>query len=261
MIETLASEKNPLFKQVRRAAGRGSLTEEGYAVAEGVHLLDEALASGLEIGAVIAAEAARSLLAQRYPRLEDSRVVTAPDEVFATLTTVEHGRGVIALVRPKPWRLEDAFRGTALAVALDGVQDPGNAGAAVRSAEAFGATGVIFLKGSVSAYNPKCLRGSAGSVFRMPLVTGVEEEALLDAARLAGARLYAALPRAEKSLEEIDWTGPSVIAIGGEGAGVRESLAERAAAVRIPTTGVESLNAAVACAVLLYEARRQRSRA
>ena len=255
MIETLVSEKNPLLKEVRRAAGRGSLTEDGYAVAEGFHLLEEALASRVEIGAVIVSEGAADQAAVRIvPRTSGPRVVSVADAVFARLTTTEQPQGVITLVRPRTWTMEDVFHSDTLAVVLDGVQDPGNAGAMIRSAEAFGATGVVFLKGSVNPYNPKCLRGSAGSVFRVPIVTGVEADAV------PGATIYAAMPHADRTLAEADFSKPCAIVIGGEARGVSAALAARAVAVRIPTAPVDSLNAAVACGVLLYEARRQRSR-
>ena len=258
MTELLASPKNPLLKDIRRAASHGSLTADGHALAEGFHLLDEALASRVEIAAVIVSESARAELAQRFSRLEETRVIAVPDAVFAGISTTETPQGVVTLVRPPAWTLDDAFGATALAIVLDGVQDPGNAGAIVRSAEAFGATGVVFLKGSVNPYNPKCLRGSAGSVFRVPLVTGVEEAALLEAAARANAKLFAAVPRAACPVNEADFAPACAIVVGGEARGVREFLASKATAVRIPTRGVESLNAAIACAVLLYEARRQR---
>src|SRR5215471_7649273 len=168
-METLVSEKNPLLKEVRRAIAQGSLTEDGCAIAEGPRLLDEALTSDVEIDAVISSESAAAAIASRLSRLEEARVVSVSDRVFAGLSSTEQPQGVITLVRPRNWILEDIFADHPLAVVLDGVQDPGNAGAVVRSAEAFGATGVVFLKGSVNPYNPKCLRASAGSVVRVPL--------------------------------------------------------------------------------------------
>jgi TrmH family RNA methyltransferase len=136
---------------------------------------------------------------------------------------------------------------------LDAVQDPGNAGAIVRATEAFGATGVIFLKGSVSPYNPKCLRASAGSIFRLPIVTGLTEQ------ELPALPLYATAPRAALPVWQAKLSEACAIVIGGEGGGVRAELTARATAVSIPTVGVESLNAAVAAGIILYEARRQRN--
>jgi TrmH family RNA methyltransferase len=218
-------------------------------VAEGAHLLEEALAAKCEVGAVIVAESAHL----HYP---DARIVS--DKTFRELASTETPQGVIALVRPRAATLEQMTRGAALVVVLDGVQDPGNAGAIVRAAEAFGATGVVFLKGTVNPYNPKCLRGSAGSAFRVPLVAGVGAEGIL---AQAGMAWYAAMPRAARLVSEADLSARCGIIIGSEGRGVSAALAERATGLRIPTAGVESLNAAVAAGILLYEARRQRGAA
>jgi TrmH family RNA methyltransferase len=251
------SDKNPLVKQIRRAVARGTLTEDGYAVAEGIHLLEEALAARREIGAVIVSETARETSRLPQGRLPQARVVS--EKTFRDLSSTESPQGVLALVRPAAWTLDQILNGCALVVVLDGVQDPGNAGAILRAAEAFGATGAVFLKGTVNPYNPKCLRGSAGSVFRLPIVMAADLAAGLDG-DLGGLRLYAAMPRARQPIEETDFRGPCGIVIGGEGRGVSAALETRVTSVRIPTSGVESLNAAVAAGIMLYEARRQRTR-
>lgn len=245
---TLVSEKNPLLRDVRRAAGRGSLTDDGFALAEGPHLLEEAVRSGVEIGAAIVAESARPLT------WFDGRVLHVSDALFAGLSSTETPQGVLALVRPRVWTLEQVASNRSLLVVLDGVQDPGNAGAILRVAEAFGATGAIFLKGSVSPHNPKCMRGSAGSVFRVPLAAGVAVDEFLG----LGLSLYAADPRASRTIAEADLKSPCALVVGAEGRGVSAAVAAAAAGLRIPTAAVESLNAAVAAGILLYEARRQR---
>jgi TrmH family RNA methyltransferase len=251
MPETLVSEKNPLLKQIRRAVRRGSLTQDGFAVSEGPHLLEDALAAGCEIEAVLVAESARSAV----NGVRQARVVSVRDDVFSGVASTETTQGVIALVRPPVWTLDDLLRGQPLIVILDGVQDPGNAGAILRAAEAFGATGVVFLRGTVSPYNPKCLRASAGSIYRLPFVADFGEMETLE----QKAVLYAAMADAKKPISEVDLSRPCAIIIGSEGRGVSPNLQTRATAIRIPTAGVESLNAAVAAGVLLYEARRQRA--
>src|SRR5579885_2322551 len=261
MVETLTSKENPLFKEVRKAVSRGSLTDGGFAIAESFHLLEEALASGCEIHAVIVAESVKNTVSAHVRGLKRTRVVAVRDGIFGDLASTETTQGVIALVRPPEWSLDQLLRGKALVVILDGVQDPGNAGAIVRAAEAFGATGVAFLKGSASAYNPKSLRASAGSIFRLPIVAAADENLLLAALEQRGVALYAASPRAETAIGDADFSGRTAIIIGGEGRGVNPKLAAKATGVRIPTSGVESLNAAVAAGVLLYESRRQRTKA
>jgi TrmH family RNA methyltransferase len=256
-MEALLSEKNPLLKQVRRAIQKGSLTEDGFAVAEGFHLLEEALKSNATIGTVIVAQSVKDAITSHVKGLR-VRVVTIRDADFSALASTETPQGVIALVKPPEWTLDQLLRGRAMVAVLDGVQDPGNAGAILRAAEAFGATGAAFLKGSVSPYNPKCMRASAGSVFRLPIAAGLDEALLLAAIEKKRGVLYAAMPRAEVLVCDANFKTSCAIVIGSEGRGVSHYLAEHAKGLRIPTTGVESLNAAVAAGILFYEARRQR---
>jgi len=169
----------------------------------------------------------------------------------------------MALVKPPEWTLDQLFRGRPLIVVLDGLQDPGNAGTIVRTAEAFGATGALFLKGTVSPHNPKTLRASAGSLFRLPYLASVDSALARAALRQHRVELYAGVPaRSEnhtRSLADVDFTTPCGLIIGNEAHGVSEELRSAAMDMSIPTVGVESLNAAVAAGILLYEARRQRT--
>jgi TrmH family RNA methyltransferase len=140
------------------------------------------------------------------------------------------------------------------------LQDPGNLGTILRSAEAFGADGVVALPGTVSAWNPKAVRASAGSVFRVPLLSVPVDECFTHLFE-AGVRTFATTVRAAQPADLVDLAAPVALLIGNEGNGVPEALAARAAgAITIPCPGpVESLNAAVAASILLYEASRQRS--
>jgi len=180
-----------------------------------------------------------------------------PDRLFQTISATETSQGVVVLVEPRQWMLDDLFRGATLVVVLDGVQDPGNAGAIVRAAEAFGATAVVFGRGSVSPFNPKTLRGSAGSLFRMPFVHGIEAAEVAAACDQRGVKRFAAMPSDDRAPRDL--TGPCALIIGSEAHGVSEALRTGATPITIPTEGVESLNAAMAAGILLYEARRQRS--
>ena len=258
-IEVLTSPRNPLLKDVRRAVVRGTLTEDGCAVAETFHLLEEALRSDCPVRAVLAAASVRTAVEGHVKGLRALRLFVLPDALFNALSATESSQGVMALVRPPSWTLEQLFRAQSLVVILDGIQDPGNAGTILRTAEAFGATGVIFLKGAVSPYNPKTLRASAGSVFRMPLVTGLDAALARAAVEQKRLDVYAAQPDGKKRLNEVDLTRRAAVIIGSEGRGVSQTLRSAAIDLRIPTSGVESLNAAVAAAVILYEASRQRT--
>jgi TrmH family RNA methyltransferase len=149
------------------------------------------------------------------------------------------------------------FRGRPLVVVLDGLQDPGNAGTIVRAAEAFGATGVVFGKCSVSPFNPKTLRASAGSLFRVPFLYGLEALEVRDALEQNLVQVFAATASGRR-VSNVDLAQGCALIIGSEARGVSQGLRDRALDVSIPTEGVESLNAAMAASILLYEARRQR---
>lgn len=257
--ELLSSAKNPLLKSVRRAIVRGALTDDGLAVAESFHLLEEALRSEVKIRAVLSAESVVKTVENHIRAIHGIRTYVLPDTLFAQLSSTESPQGVITLLDPPTWTLDHVLRGQALAVILDGLQEPGNAGAIVRAAEAFGASGVVFLKGAVSPFNPKALRASAGSLFRLPYVHSLEPDILQAALEQKSVNLYAALPAGGAPVAGLDLTHRCAIVIGSEGRGVSAAIAGKALPLRIPTTGVESLNAAVAAGIVLYEARRQRS--
>jgi len=259
--DTITSPANPLLKEVRKAIARGSLTDEGWCVAESFHLLEEALRSDCEVKAVLAAESVRSAAEAHVRGLRGVKVVVTPDPLLQSVSGTENSQGVIALVKPPEWKLEQLFRGCPLVVVLDGLQDPGNCGAIVRAAEAFGATGVLFLKGAASPYNPKTLRASAGSLFRVPVLKNVDAPLARAAFRQNHVECYAGVPAQSgvRSLEKIDLTGRCAFVIGNEARGVSSEFRRAALDIAIPTVGVESLNAAVAAGILLYEARRQRA--
>lgn len=254
--ETITSAANPLLKDVRRAIARGGLTDEGWCVAETFHLLDEAVRSHCEVKLVLAAESQAS-------RIAGMKVAVLPDALLRSVAGTESSPGAIALVKPPEWKLEDLFRGNPLVLVLDGLQDPGNAGAIVRAAEAFGATGAIFMKGTASPYNSKTLRASAGSLFRLPLLYGMDAELVREALQQNAVGLFAGVParpgEPSRQLTEVDLTGRCALIIGNEARGVSDALRAVSQAVSIPTVGVESLNAAMAAGILLYEARRQRT--
>ena len=259
--ETITSPANPLLKDVRRAIARGGLTEEGWCVAETFHLLEEALRSDCEVKVVLAGESVRSAAEKHVRGLRGVKVLVTPDALLQGISGTESSQGIIALLKPVAWTIEQLFRGRPLVVVLDGLQDPGNCGAIVRTAEAFGATGVLFLKGSASPYNPKTLRASAGSLFRIPFLHGIDAELARAALQQNRVELYAGVPARAgvRTLSQIDLTGRCGLIIGNEARGVGEALRSAALDVAIPTVGVESLNAAVAAGILLYEARRQRA--
>lgn len=267
-LRIVQSKQNPRLKELRRALSQPPRTGAPDALLglEGVHLVEEALRAKLNIHAVFVAEGSEHLfneLAQQFPLLTDLETLVVPREILNAAQSTESPQPVAALVEPPDWtwaHLLGAQRNAALIVILDGLQDPGNLGTILRSAEAFGASGVIALPGTVSAWNPKAVRASAGSVFRTPILTVSAQECFRRLLEV-GVKIRTTTVKGAQPADLVDLTGPVALLIGNEGNGVSDHLAAQTSGhITIPCPGpVESLNASVAASVLLYEASRQRT--
>jgi TrmH family RNA methyltransferase len=256
------SRQNARIKELRAGLSRGTRTAHNHIAIEGLHLVQEAVKSGLILDTVFLKEGREELL-QQFPA-GNAEVLIVTEDVFLSATMTEHPQGVAALMEAPRFTVQAMFpkapRPHPLVVIAAGLQDPGNLGTLVRSAEAFGATGMILLPGTVSLWNAKTLRASSGSAFRLPVI-GLTTDDAFNTLRAHGVRIIAAVARDGDS--EADLRGPSALLIGNEGSGLPEAwIAQADARVTIPFTGaVESLNAAIAGSVLLYEAMRQRRKA
>ncbi len=261
-LRPIDGKHNALLKELRRAFADGDLTLDGYCAVEGMKIIEEAIRSGLKFRAVFFRESAKNKADRLLPQLAAHvEKLLLPDKIFASAVPSETPQGVAALVKCKTFSVADVIaksKGGPL-VAIAGVQDPGNLGTILRSAEAFGAGGVLLGEGTASAFNSKVIRASAGSVFRLPLAKAKLAETL-PAMRAQGLRLVATSSHKSKSLVEADLSAPLAIFIGSEGAGVpRDLLAKMDEVIAIPhSPTVESLNAGVAASIVLYEVARRR---
>jgi TrmH family RNA methyltransferase len=277
----LTSRDNRWLKSFRVALRGGLPTEDGYVGVEGVRLVEEALRSGCPIQAVLFSESGQRHHERLAPLIDRPELafptLRTTDRLFEGLADTEHPQGVAALVKPRETSFDDLVSTPAsacapLLVVLAGVQDPGNVGTILRTAAAFGATGgataASGVSGTASPYSPKALRASAGAALHLPILAGMSLAILLTQFKVAGIHTLASSvhePRAtdQPSLApwEVDWCQPVALLVGNEGAGLPEEI-ERSADVRIRipmASGVESLNAAAAAAVVFYEAARQRN--
>jgi TrmH family RNA methyltransferase len=261
-LRRIEGRHNTLVKDLRRAFSRGELTSDGYCAIEGFRILEEAIRSGLRFRAVFFSESAavraENLLSQLGAQVE---TLLLPDKLFASAVPSDAPQGVAALARWKKFSLEDVLAkskaGPLLAIA--GVQDPGNLGTILRSAEAFGAGGVLLGEGTVSPFNPKVVRASAGSVFRLP-VARAKLSGALGLMKEQSLRLVATASHKGTPLAQANLSGPLAIFVGSEGAGLsRDLIKEMDEIVAIPQAPqVESLNVGVATSIVLYEVMRQR---
>jgi TrmH family RNA methyltransferase len=250
---------------LRKAFSQSEPTSAGYIAIEGLRILEEAIRSGLRFQAVFFSHSGSAQVQRLLPQIGSHvEVLQLPDDVFASAVNTESPQGVAALVKPRSQRLEDVLESAsanALLLGVAGIQDPGNLGTIIRSAEAFGTRAVLLGEKTVSHFNPKAIRASAGSLFRQPLIkTKLNDTVPL--LKQQGVRVLATSSHKGTPLHEANFTGPAMIIVGNEGVGIpQEILAQADELVTIPHSArVESLNAGIATSILLYEAARQRQR-
>lgn len=258
----ITSRQNPLIKVAHRAR-RGRHRELLFL--EGFRLIEDALRSPIRIEALLVSHRleseprARELMARASAA--GTRCEIVRDEILHSVSDVETPPGIIALAGRPKWSVADVLEASLpLVLILEGIRDPGNMGTMLRSAEAFGATGLVVLKGTTDPFAPKVIRASMGSAMRLPLIEKITLTDAVMLVRQAGLTLLAASAHASRLLTEENLARPLALLIGNEATGLSEAALRAAdAAVRIPLVGpVESLNAASAATIFLYEAARQR---
>jgi len=270
-LRRIEGRHNALVKALRQAFAHAERTEDGSCAVEGLRIVEEATRSGLRFRAVFFKESAQNLAERLLPQIgANVDTLLLPDKLFDDTVPSETPQGVAALVRMKDFSLADVLERLQVGpvIVLAGLQDPGNLGTILRSAEAFGSAGVVLGEGTVSPFNSKVIRASAGSIFRLPVVTGKTAvgktagglEEISAKLRAQGVRLIATSSHKGTPLDQANLTGPAAIFVGSEGSGLpRAVLAQADELIAIPhTQQVESLNAGVAGSIVLYEAVRQR---
>ena len=264
-LRRVGSRQNALVKDLRRSFSQAEPTDQGAVAIEGLRIIEEAIRSGLRFEAVFFSESGSAHAARLLPQVSShTEALLLPDDVFSSAVSTETPQGVAALVKLKQAKLEDLLDQVSpdfLLVAAGGIQDPGNLGTIIRSAEAFSARGVLLGEKTASHFNSKVIRASAGSVFRQPLVK-VKLGDVIAQLKDRGVRVVASSSHKGRALDQVALTGPLALVVGNEGAGLpNEILSEADELVTIPhSSRVESLNAGIAASILLYEAARQRSR-
>jgi RNA methyltransferase, TrmH family len=267
-LRHIEGRHNAIVKQLRMAFAHSELTDQGDCAIEGLHVIEEAIRSGLRFRAVFFREPAKERAERLLPQIGTHvETLSLPEKLFDGVVPSETPQGVAALVKLKEFSLDDLLERVQVGpiVAVSGLQDPGNLGTILRSAEAFGCAGVVLGEGTVSLFNSKVVRASAGSVFRLPVVsakTAGGMESVCAKFRTQGVRLLATSSHKGTAVDQAKLTEPVAIFIGSEGAGLpRALMSQMDDTIAIPhSPRVESLNAGVAASVVLYEAARQRQK-
>lgn len=252
----LSSLQNPKIKQLRALHARKERQKQGRFLLETTTLLEEARLWRWPLVEVFATPD----WVERHGTDWNAPVTLVSEAIFGQLTTTETAEGVVAIAPIPPNPELPALSSNALIVALDALQDPGNLGTIIRTADAAGATAILVGKGTVDPYSPKVVRSTMGSLFHVPVIAVADLYPTLDQLAEAGAAVVATSLGAERSLYDLDLKGPVVWLIGNEAQGLSEAaLSHATAQIRIPMPGhAESLNAAIAAAVCLFETVRQR---
>ena len=251
-----------LVKMLRRMVRKQELAADGLVLLETVRLIEDALASGSVIHKVFVSADATARLQGLLPKFSaETEILEVTPKVFDTLITTQTNQGILALAAEPRWATQDLFAQTPpLILVLAGIQDPGNLGTILRAAEAFGATGVVLTQGTISPYNAKALRATAGALFRLPLLRSLTAAEALSLMRQHRVRIFASVAAGGKPLPEVNFTEPTAVVLGSEGRGLSEEWRKTAEPLTIPMApAVESLNVAVAAAVILYEIASQRA--
>ena len=278
-MEIISSKDNKKIKYIRGLMEKGSIRKKNRQfVVEGIKLVDEALKYG-DVSEIVITESLyaeivsgdlsdNALLAENGKNVikyvENSRsTIVVLDAVFNSVSETITPQGVLAVVGMPCYRLLDedyldkiySKTGKIKLLILEDTSDPGNLGTIMRTAEAAGVTGVIMTKGTVDIFNPKVVRSTMGSIFRLPFAYVEDLKEVIKELKKSGISFYAAHLKGEKSYKAIQYSDRSAILIGNEAKGLSDEVADLADIyVIIPMQGkVESLNAAVAAALMMYE--------
>lgn len=256
-MRIITSKDNPIYKKALRLTKKKYRDRENLYLLEGIKPLKDAIRTGIMPETVLMRQ---EMDTEAVPELGRKRTVLLDRELFDKLSETQSSQGIIAVVRKKQYsRTEFAgavSKGNVLV--MDRLQDPGNIGTIIRTAEAAGYKGIVMVSGSGDVYAPKVVRAAAGSLFRMPVINtagGAEAAELL---KEMGKKIIVTHLEAHQSCFEVDMTEDTALVIGNEGSGVSdEFVAASDIMVRIPMEGsIESLNAAVAAGILMYQSQK-----
>lgn len=264
----ITSMSNPQIKKVQQLLKKArTRREEGLFVAEGIKMFGEAPADRVQKVYAAASFAEKEefhrILEEKGLDKHSDKVEIVDDKVFKSLSDTVTPQGVLCLISMKNWSLEEILEGVEnpLLMILEDLQDPGNLGTIIRTGEGAGITGVILSRTSVDVFNPKVIRSTMGSVYRVPVlyVDSIEKE-VLSVLKTHEITTYAAHLKGKNNYDQEDYGKGTAFFIGNEGNGLTDSLTACAdTLIKIPMEGqVESLNAAMASGILMYEAARQR---
>lgn len=257
MIREITSQNNQTIRLIKKLREKKHRDAENAYLIEGPNLLNEAINNDEDIIAVVINLDSKLQDAEidlEHPSIKE-KVIGVDSKIFKSLSDTITPQGVMAIIR-KSWNRKD--RGKNRFVILDELQDPGNVGTIVRTADAAGFTGVMAVKGTVDFFSPKVLRAAAGAMFRIDIIELDSKEKALDFAEENHIKLYACDGNANEEYTDVNLTENIGIIVGNEGNGVSDYFKKRCQSIKIPMNEeAESLNVSVAAGIVIYESLRQ----
>lgn len=255
IMKTITSKDNPTYKKALKLTKKKYRDETGLYLLEGIKPLEDALNTGTSVRTIFLRDGEQAK--KSFP---EEVTVILERELFDKLSETRTSQGVIAVAEKKIFSYEafaEAVSGGNILI-MDRLQDPGNIGTIVRTAEAAGYSGIVMISGSGDVYGPKVVRAAAGSLFRMPIINVRRAAEIAELVKRLGKKLVVTCPDTELSCFEADMTEDIALVIGNEGQGVSEELINAShIKVKIPMEGsIESLNAAVAAGILMYQSHK-----
>ncbi|MDI6753014.1 MAG: RNA methyltransferase [Thermodesulfobacteriota bacterium] len=262
----ITSKGNLRIKEIRLLKHAKHRHARGEYFIEGVRLVEEALNQSGQISKIAYSprleKIARGveLLSVARRKIPDAEWLYVNDEVMGSICDTQSHQGILAILKMKEGSFEEICQREGIIILLAGLQDPGNLGTIIRVAEAGAVAGVILSKDAINPYNPKVVRASMGSFFRVPFLPDQDVQDCLKKLRSRGCRILATAVHGGPSFWEVDFSKPTAVLFGQEGAGLPSHLLEGAdGLLTIPMTpGVDSLNVAMAASLIIYEAMRQK---
>lgn len=258
-MKIIRSKDNSTYKLAVKLTKRKFRDDTGMYLLEGVKPVLDAINGNQRVEYIFVEEGS----GQGIIGFPESRIIALDKKLFAEIADTNTSQGMIAMVQQQPSgddRLEQLLQDKGRLIVLDRIQDPGNMGTMIRTAEAAGMAGVILMKGCVDPYSPKVVRAAAGSLFRIPVVQKVSETLLFAGAKAAGRKMFVTALEDAIDYSDGEYDDKSIIVIGNEGQGVSDNFKDAADfKIKIPMEGaIESLNAAVAAGILMYESHKNK---
>lgn len=252
MMREIRSTQNQYIKTARQLKLKKGRKKSGLFLLEGIRLIEEALMAGYPLEFAFVLEGLSNKLVEELS--QTCPTFSLAPQLFASIAETEHPQGIVAVARQRKLNLEDLIQapGEDMLMVVDGVQDPGNLGTIIRTADAAGAGGVVLTKSTVDPFNSKTVRASMGSILRCRLVAGQSPMEAADWLGDRGYQLVVGHVGADRYYYELDYSGKVAVVVGNENSGPSAAFRAAGVVVKIPCR-TESLNVSIASAILLYE--------